>query len=90
MHPHHRQSEADGITEPVPGLLVGGPNIGMQDSCIYTFKEIETAYVDDVCSYASNEIAINWQAPIVYLANAIEALKKEAGYTRKPSLKKKS
>src|SRR5688572_12771254 len=29
MHPHHRQSEADGITEPVPGLLVGGPNLGM-------------------------------------------------------------
>ena len=74
MHPHHRQSEADGITEPVPGLLVGGPNIGMQDSCAYPFKEIETAYVDAMCSYASNEIAINWNAPIVYLSNAIEYL----------------
>ena len=83
MHPHHRQSEADGITEPVPGLLVGGPNLGMQDSCLYPFKEIETAYVDHVCSYASNEIAINWNAPIVYLANAVEALKKTAGYVNK-------
>lgn len=82
MHPHHRQSEADGITEPVPGLLVGGPNLGMQDSCIYPFKEIETAYVDHMCSYASNEIAINWNAPIVYLANAVEALKKTAGYIK--------
>lgn len=83
MHPHHRPSEADGITEPVPGLLVGGPNIGMQDKCEYPFKEIETAYADNVCSYASNEIAINWQAPIVYLAMAVEALKTEAGYTSK-------
>ena len=87
MHPHHRPSEADGITEPVPGLLVGGPNIGMQDSCEYVFKEVETAYVDHVCSYASNEIAINWQAPIVYLMHALEAVKKEVGYT-KPVLKK--
>ena len=77
MHPHHRQSEADGIVEPVPGLLVGGPNIGMQDGCNYPFKEVETAYVDHVCSYASNEIAINWNAPIVYLSNAIEAIMKE-------------
>jgi endoglucanase len=74
MHPHHRQSEADGIAEPVPGLMVGGPNLAMQDKCNYLFKEIETAYTDDVCSYASNEIAINWQASIVYLANAIEAI----------------
>ncbi len=74
MHPHHRQSEADGIVEPVPGLLVGGPNVAMQDRCNYLFKEIETAFVDDVCSYASNEIAINWNAPIVYLANALEAI----------------
>jgi endoglucanase len=74
MHPHHRPSEADGIVQPVPGLLVGGPNPGMQDKCSYQFKEPETAYTDDVCSYASNEIAINWNAPLVYLVNAIEAV----------------
>lgn len=76
MHPHHRPSEADGIAEPIPGLLAGGPNPGRQDKCNYRFTEHETAYVDDVCSYASNEIAINWNAPLVYLANAIEALMK--------------
>ncbi|HET7898009.1 MAG TPA: glycoside hydrolase family 9 protein, partial [Flavisolibacter sp.] len=77
MHPHHRPSEADGIADPVPGLLAGGPNPGMQDKCQYPFTEPETAYLDAVCSYASNEIAINWQAPMVYLANALEALKGE-------------
>lgn len=74
MHPHHRPSIADGITEPVPGLLSGGPNPGMQDKCKYAFTEPETAFTDHDCSYASNEIAINWNAPMVYLANAIEAL----------------
>lgn len=77
VHPHHRPSEADGIKDPVPGLLVGGPNPGMQDKCYYAFTEPETAYTDDVCAYASNEIAINWNAPAVYLFNAMEALSKK-------------
>jgi endoglucanase len=74
MHPHHRPSVADGITEPVPGLLSGGPNPGRQDRCKYEYTEPETAFTDQDCSYASNEIAINWNAPAVYLAAAIEAL----------------
>lgn len=80
MHPHHRPSVADGIAEPVPGLLSGGPNPGRQDRCKYEFTEPETAFTDHDCSYASNEIAINWNAPAVYLAAAIEALSKQVGY----------
>lgn len=83
MHPHHRPSVADGITEPVPGLLVGGPNPAMQDHCRYEFTEPETAYSDTDCAYASNEIAINWNAPMVYLSNAIEALQWKVGYSTK-------
>jgi len=74
MHPHHRLSVADGIDEPVPGLMAGGPNPGRQDGCKYDFTEPETAYIDSDCAYASNEIAINWNAPLAYLVNAIEAL----------------
>jgi endoglucanase len=76
MHPHHRPSVADGIREPVPGLLSGGPNPGRQDHCKYDYTEPETAYTDMDCSYASNEIAINWNAPAVYLVAAIEVLQK--------------
>jgi endoglucanase len=79
MHIHHRPSEADGIIEPVPGLLAGGPNPGMQDKCSYASSVPDEAYVDDVCSYASNEIAINWNAPLVYLAGGLEALQHELG-----------
>jgi endoglucanase len=73
MHIHHRPSEADGIVEPVPGLLAGGPNPGMQDQCSYPSSVPDEAYVDDVCSYASNEVAINWNAPLVYLVSALES-----------------
>jgi endoglucanase len=75
MFPHHRLSEADGIADPVPGLIVGGPNPGQQDGCkTYPSKIPDESYTDSVCSYASNEIAINWNAPAAYLAGALEAL----------------
>jgi endoglucanase len=80
MHPHHRPSEADGIADPVPGWLSGGPNPSMQDKCNYPSSITDEAFVDDVCSYASNEVAINWNAPLVYVGAAIEALQKAVKY----------
>lgn len=74
LHPHHRPSIADGIELPVPGLLAGGPNPSRQDHQTYQYTEPETAYTDQNGAYASNEIAINWNAPLVYLAAALEAL----------------
>ncbi|WP_460615257.1 glycoside hydrolase family 9 protein [Hymenobacter seoulensis] len=73
QHPHQRLAEADGVAAPLPGFLVGGPNAGRQDSCQYPSRQPARAYVDDVCSYASNEVAINWNAPLVYLLVALEA-----------------
>ena len=72
MHPHHRPSEADGIEAPIPGWLSGGSNPGRQDGCDYPSELPALAFVDDVCSYASNEVAINWNAPFVYLAVGVE------------------
>ena len=82
MHPHHRPSQADGINEPVPGMLVGGPQPGGEDigKNEWECKDYRVngapakSYLDDECSYASNEVAINWNSPIAYLAGAIEAL----------------
>jgi endoglucanase len=79
QHPHHRPSEADGLAAPVPGLLAGGPNPGQQDKCAYPSALPALSYSDNVCSYASNEIAINWNAPLVYLAGAVEALQTQGG-----------
>jgi endoglucanase len=76
MHIHHRPSEADGIDEPVPGLLSGGPNPGRQDArdckVPYASSVPALAWLDDNCSYASNEIAINWNAPLVYVSAALQ------------------
>lgn len=77
MHPHHRLSVADGIVDPIPGLLVGGANPGMQDKIKVPSANPDEAYIDDDRAYAANEIAINWNAPFAYLANAIEALQDE-------------
>jgi endoglucanase len=76
-HPHHRLAEAEPEKEPLPGFLVGGPNPGQQDNCNYPSKIADESYTDEACSYASNEIAINWNAPFAYLVNALEVLKKD-------------
>ncbi len=78
-NPHHRPSEADGVADPVPGMLAGGPNPGQEDggNCggKYTSKLPAKSYIDDQCSYASNEVAINWNAPLAFTLHAIEASK---------------
>jgi endoglucanase len=75
MDPHHRISNADGVVNPVPGWLVGGPqNQNNSDGCAYTGTQPATKYLDNVCSYTTNEIAINWNAPFVFLSAAIEVL----------------
>ncbi|HYF68123.1 MAG TPA: glycoside hydrolase family 9 protein [Ohtaekwangia sp.] len=79
MHPHHRPSEADGISAPVPGWLSGGPNPSMQDRCDYPSAIPDEAFTDHVCSYASNEVAINWNAPLVYVLCAMESLQEAFG-----------
>ena len=78
MHIHHRPSRADGVRAPVPGLLAGGPNPGQQDGCSYPSDYPAKSYVDTWCSYASNEITINWNAPLVYLAASIEAMRSDS------------
>ena len=67
---HHRPSDADGIVDPVPGFLAGGPHDGRQDDCTYPSHDRAKNYLDDWCSYSTNEIAINWNAPLLYLTAA--------------------
>ena len=69
--------EADGVVAPVPGFVVGGANAGQQDlkGCPVPYPSPLPAlsYLDHFCSYASNEVAINWNAPLVYVAAALGA-----------------
>ena len=74
MYPHHRLSASDTIEEPVPGLLIGGPNPNKQDKCEYPSDIPDECYIDIQASYASNEIAINWQSLFTYLSTALDAI----------------
>ena len=74
--PHHRPSQADKIDDPIPGMLVGGPNYTATD-CAKNYVDIKAvakSYYDNSCSYATNEVAINWNAPFAYLAGSLQAI----------------
>ncbi len=67
---HHRPTVSDDINEPYPGLLSGGPNMKKNDPVLKQLSFDTPAarcFADDTGSYASNEIAINWNAPLVYV-----------------------
>jgi endoglucanase len=69
QHPHHRPSAAH-QGAPWPGLLSGGPNAGRQDAVLAALPAglpPARVYADQTESFASNEIAINWQASLVFL-----------------------
>ncbi len=73
-HPHHRPSAADGLKLPWPGLLAGGPNRGRQDAFMKKLLNADLPpakmYVDVTGAYACNEVAINWNAPLVFVLAA--------------------
>jgi endoglucanase len=54
LHPHDRRSIADNVANPWPGYLVGGP------------QPTALGWHDDQEDYRSNEIAINWNAALIY------------------------
>jgi endoglucanase len=72
MHPHHRPSAADGIDAPWPGMLSGGPNAYGGDVVANAVPKQPPMkmWVDDQRAYSMNEIAINWNAPLVFLLAA--------------------
>lgn len=77
LHPHHRPSAAMPQQAPVPGMIVGGPKADVGGDCpsqAYPSRAPAKAYLDALCSYTTNEIAINWNAPLVYVSAALQAL----------------
>jgi endoglucanase len=78
MNIHHRPSGSDGVTEPYPGFLAGGPNTVVLDDCpdITRSQFPAKSYADALCSYSTNEVAINWNAPLFFVLGAMDALKK--------------
>jgi endoglucanase len=58
LHPHDRRSGGANVLNPWPGYLVGGPHPKAGD------------WHDEQGDYRTNEIAINWNAALVYALGA--------------------
>lgn len=69
LHPHHRPSIADNIAAPWPGLLSGGPNAKPADQVAQALPKLAPMrmWLDDQMAFSPNEVAINWNAPLVFL-----------------------
>jgi endoglucanase len=74
QHTYHRLLKAEGLP-PFPGLLAGGPNSGHEDDVSKDVDGVRwkneppaRSWRDDDRSYATNEVAINWNASLAWVA----------------------
>ena len=73
LHPFHRISMADKIELPIPGLMVGGPTLSSRNQRKgFLSDQLPVAYTDNEKSIAVNEVAIHWNAPLIYILAAIQ------------------
>ncbi len=79
-NPHHRfwaHQRGHRCPMPPPGALAGGPNSKLQDP---TSKRrlngcaVQKCYIDNVDAWAVNEVAINWNAPLAWVAAYLDEL----------------
>ena len=80
-NPHHRvwaHQKDPKLPEAPPGAVSGGPNSMLQDPYIRKLGMSgcppQTCYVDHVESYSTNEVAINWNAPLAWDAAFLDDL----------------
>ncbi len=75
-NPHHRYwcaQAVEGFPKAPAGVLVGGPNSGMQDPWVMGSGWVKGAiapakcYMDHVEAWSVNECTINWNAPLAWL-----------------------
>ena len=74
-NPHHRfwanQKDASFPKAP-PGVMVGGPNSSARDpiarEASLRGRPAQRCFVDHIDSWATNEVAINWNAPLAWVA----------------------
>jgi endoglucanase len=60
-----------GLPHPPKGTLAGGPNSGLQDEVAQarlTGQVGQFCYVDDIKSWSTNELTINWNAALAWVA----------------------
>jgi len=78
-NPHHRfwAHQVDNkLPSPPPGIVSGGPNSGIEDPQAQAAGlggcSPQKCFVDHIQSWSTNEIAINWNAPLVWLVGFLD------------------
>lgn len=70
-NPHNRTSACDGIDDPMPGWVSGGPFKNFMDADALKLLKKGTApqkcHADVVGSYSTNEITIYWNSSMIFL-----------------------
>jgi endoglucanase len=79
LHPHHRfwaQQTNAKYPPPPPGAISGGPNSGLEDPYVQaaglTGCAPQKCFADHIESFSSNEVAINWNAPLVWVVSFLD------------------
>jgi endoglucanase len=85
QNPHHRvwaHQLSDVFPPPPPGCVSGGPNSSLQDpkadSRLKGCKP-QKCYIDHIQSWSTNEITINWNAPLSWITAFIDEQAKRRG-----------
>ncbi|MCK6579446.1 MAG: glycoside hydrolase family 9 protein [Anaerolineae bacterium] len=88
QHPHHRfwaNDSANGFPPPPPGVVVGGPNAAPSDPTTLEEADLDAGparrYVDLIGSWSTNEVAINWNAPLVWVSVYLNQIVNGGGMT---------
>ncbi|WP_049723387.1 glycoside hydrolase family 9 protein [Gilvimarinus polysaccharolyticus] len=81
-NPHHRywaHSVNSNYPTPPAGVLVGGPNAGMEDpvaQALLAGCDPLKCYVDELQAFSTNEITINWNTPLAWAAAYMDEVAK--------------
>ena len=89
-NPHHRywSYELDKTLPMAPdGVLSGGPNAGLQDPYVRALGfepggddvPSERCYVDSIEAWSTNEVTINWNAPLAWMVSFLQDEAADAG-----------
>lgn len=70
MDIHHAMSAGDGVVDPIPGWMAGGPSNINYDGCVNYANTPAISYIDKLGCYTKNEGDINWNAGAVYATAA--------------------
>ena len=82
-NPHHRywSYELDKTLPMAPdGILSGGPNAGLQDPYVRALGFVpgektnpsQRCFVDSIEAWSTNEVTINWNAPLAWIASFLQ------------------